>query len=513
MRGLCALLVALVGVGCAARSNTVEVAVLGARAEDLVRQGCYDCLREAREIYASVPSASGAVVAMRRVEVELLLALREKELAIDAAETLARARVAAAGIPGADVARYIALVEAIPPDRVGTPSGRRPLSPVLARRDDLQPALAAVATSPFSPLFRAYLEAALECGQSPPGPDRAAMRAPERPDPPPSVDAPLLVYRNAVCDPIDTASLERVRAAVPRFVETSLFMGRAAIATLFDSDGAAVRELFEDAYTRFAHSPAVTFHLATVTQATGDCRSGERYFTETLAIHADHEEARLGRVICRTYLSNADGAIEDATTLIHAAAFNRGDAYYWRAWNRRAQKQLDRARADIDEARALRYNARVLTLAGMIEHDQGEFAAARNDLERASELDATECQARWYLGLVGYATEEWSESAAGFAEAADCYERLIAGTERRREEMAKRDNISEEFRQRQIAGFDAAIAEDSTQRSAADLNAAINYARAGDIGRATTYMKRAWVDPARRSVIEDLRQVLGVPRW
>jgi hypothetical protein len=79
--------------------------------------------------------------------------------------------------------------------------------------------------------------------------------------------------------------------------------------------------------------------------------------------------------------------------------------------------------------------------------------------------------------------------------------------------MARRDDVAEDFKVRQIAGFEAAIKEDRTQKSAADLNAAINYGRAGDVDRATAYMKRAWVDPERRVAVEDLRQVLGVPRW
>ncbi|HET9192486.1 MAG TPA: hypothetical protein VFO21_06390, partial [Vicinamibacterales bacterium] len=70
-----------------------------------------------------------------------------------------------------------------------------------------------------------------------------------------------------------------------------------------------------------------------------------------------------------------------------------------------------------------------------------------------------------------------------------------------------------EFRKRQLAGFDAAIADDNVRKSAAELNAAINFGRAGDIPNATVYMKRAAVDPERRTAVEDLRQVLGVPRW
>jgi hypothetical protein len=114
---------------------------------------------------------------------------------------------------------------------------------------------------------------------------------------------------------------------------------------------------------------------------------------------------------------------------------------------------------------------------------------------------------------VGYGTERWLESAKGFADAADCYATIIAQTERARDAMAAREDVTEDFRKAQIAGFNAAIAEDSTQKSAADLNAAINYARAGNVANATVYMKRAAIDPERRAAVEDLRQVLGVPRW
>jgi len=501
------VLAAVAAGGCSARSNTVRSPEWAAQAAELVRQGCYDCLREAREIYANAPAAARRSVWGRLLEVELLLALREKELAIDPAEALARARAVAAELgPAADMSRYVAIVEAVVPDRSGTPLGRRVPSPLIGGREGLQASVSAVEAAPLSQMFRDYLVATLECGRPP-------VAAQQSTAAPPPGDVPLLLYRSAICERVDTEPLERVRAAVPRFVETSVFMGRAAMAAVPLSDGSRARQYLEDAYTRFAHSPTVTFHLATVTQATGDCRRAEGYFSETLAIYADHEEARLGRAICRTYLANPDGAIADATVLIDTSAPNRADAYYWRAWNRRARKQIDEARTDIDAARALRYNARVLTLAGMIEHDQKEFDAAREDLTRASEMDSRECQARWYLGLVGYATERWPESAAGFADSADCYSRLIAETEAKKEEMAKRDDVSDEFRTRQLTGFDAAIAEDSTQRSAADLNAAINYARAGEVEKATTYMKRAWADPERRTTIEDLRQVLGVPRW
>jgi tetratricopeptide (TPR) repeat protein len=511
MRHLClSLLAALLAASCAARPSAIRTPSPQARADELVRQGCYDCLLDARAIYEQAPASARRSVVLPRLELELLLALREKELALDPAATMARATAIASELGRTvDVARLLTIVEAVAPDPAGTPLSRRLLSPLLAGREGLADAVTTIEASPFTPLFRQYLTAAVQCGRPPLDPQ-------PRPANQPAADAPpLLAYRLAICEnPIKAAALEQVRATVPRFIEAGLFLGRAAMGSLFGSDGSRARVHLEEAYSRFPNSPAVTFHLATVTQATGDCRSAEGYFTETLALRPDHEDARLGRVVCRTYLSNPEGAIADATVLTEdAAAPNRAEAYYWRAWNRRAQKQIEMARSDIDHSRALRYNARVLTLAGMIEHDQSEFDKAREDLNRAREMDPSECQARWYLGLVGYATEQWPDSAAGFSDAADCYARLVSENEARREAMAKRGDVSEEFKSRQIAGFDAAIKEDSTQKSAADLNAAINYARAGDVPRATTYMKRAWVDPERRTVVEDLRQVLGVPRW
>jgi hypothetical protein len=521
MRRAFFLLAVALTAACAARSPVSSLATVSARADELIRQGCYDCLLDARALYAGVPAAARRPVLPRIFEVELLLALREKELALDETATMARAAAIAAELgpfdspdapgagPAANASRYLAIVDAVPADETGTPRVARRLPPIVAGRGERDAYLAETFSvlrgSALTPIVREYIELAVVC-------EIASDRAPARNAP--ATTSPLLLYRRAICgNPIDATALEQVRAAVPRFAEASLFLGRSAMSTLVGSDGSRVRMLLEDAYARFPDSPAVTLHLATVAQATGDCRRAESFFTETLVLRERHESARLGRAICRTYLSNIAGAIADTDVLIESSAYNRADAHYWRAWNRRARKELASARTDIESARALLYNARVLTLAGMIEHDQQEFDKAREDLTRAREMDSRECQARWYLGLVGYGTEQWEASAAGFADAADCYAGQIAETERQRDAMAKRDDVSEEFRARQIAGFNAAIAEDTSQKSAADLNAAINYARAGNVEQATTYMKRAAVDPERRTIVEDLRQVLGVPRW
>ena len=500
MRGAGLLLfVAVALAGCGSKSARVAVPDSGGWIDEFVRQGCYDCLLDARKAYEKL--ATGSATALTRVfEMDLLLALREKELSIDTAATLARAEALVPRLARLPANRMVAIVKAVPEDA----AGRRLLPPTKDAGEQLDSMLADVDSSPFSTELKSYLTLSLQCGRLTADP----------PPPGPADSVPLLMYRRAICsNPVRVAPLQAVRTAVPRFVEASFFLGRVSMATLFKTDGTQVRTLYEQAYARFSNSPTIAFELGTVYQATGECRPADTLFSGVLELRPAHEEARLGRAVCRTYLSRHEEAIADATVLVDARASNRGEAYYWRAWNRRYLKQIPLARADIDQARALRYNARVLTLAGQIEYDQQQFDTARRDLEAAKDLDPRECDAPWYLGLVEVAVERWLPGAKAFVAATQCYDALVTEAARARAEMAARKDISEAFRTRQLAGFDAAIADDSTRRSAAELNAAINYGRAGDLPNATVYMKRAAVDPQRRVAVEDLRQVLGVPRW
>ena len=384
-------------VGCAARQVQTGAPARTNAAEELIRQGCYDCLLDARTALATGNAASTTPGPL--FEVHLLLALRERELALDASASLMQATALASQLRYPSAERMIAAVRSIPPDT----AGRRPLPVTREVREELESTVAAIDASPFSGLFKTYLKLSLQCGRI--VTDNGPVAFADEP--------PLIAYRRAICgNPIQIAPLREVRGAVPRFVETSFFLGRAAMGAIFQSDGTQPRLLFEEAYARFPMSPAITFSLATVYQATNDCRRAEELFTRTLDLVSDHEDARLGRTVCRTYLSRNADAIADATVLIASAASNRSEAYYWRAWNRRRSGEVELARADIDQARALRYNAQILTLAGMIEYDQKDFEPARQHLAQARELDPRECDAPWYLALIAFNTEAWADSAA-----------------------------------------------------------------------------------------------------
>src|SRR5688572_23472693 len=175
MRQLCALLlVSVVIAGCAARSNAVQAGAVLARTDELVRQGCYDCLLEARAVNEGLSPALRRSVLLPLLEVELLLAMREKELAIDSAATLARARAIAAELgPAANAEQYVSIVDAVTPDRAGTPLSHRPLSPLTAGREGLQATMSAIDASPLSMLFRRYLAASIQCGRPPLDPQQS----------------------------------------------------------------------------------------------------------------------------------------------------------------------------------------------------------------------------------------------------------------------------------------------------------------------------------------------------
>src|SRR5690242_19789370 len=64
------------------------------------REGCYDCLLEARDFYQRSAIGITRPLALRRwFETELLIALRERELAVDNSITVARARTLSSELP------------------------------------------------------------------------------------------------------------------------------------------------------------------------------------------------------------------------------------------------------------------------------------------------------------------------------------------------------------------------------------------------------------------------------
>ncbi|HUL74451.1 MAG TPA: hypothetical protein VLT86_15190 [Vicinamibacterales bacterium] len=511
-----AWLAALV-VSAACASTPIKKADLAAlaAADAQVLQGCFDCLQEARATYARVGVGKARpLVVTRLFETDLLIALREKELALDPSAAFTEAHALAKELPPAlEAGRYLTIAEAVPGDDAGwthqeTGAFRR-TQVDFVRTIDAE--LVWLETGGLSAPVRAYLSLALDCAyptRRPTAPQglHPTGRAAPAPDAP-----PLLVYRAGICINISSALLKKVRDAVPRFVETGYFLSRAALVTVKQNGGASAREWLAETYKRFPTSPSVTYLYGNYNQLIGDCRAGVKLYDETIAQKAEHENALLGRTICLTYLKQNDEAIATATHMIELRTDNIYEAYYWRSWNHYSRQALDLARADIESAKRVGNSGEVLTLAGMIEHDQDDLDVAEKDLRGARTMSGGDknCTAMWYLGLVMIKRERWVDSGRQFEDAMGCYEASVKESENGLRAMQAREDVDPDFKARQIAGFEAAIKEDSSHQYAAAFNAANQYAHGGDVPKAKALVEIAARDPALATQVADLRKILG----
>jgi tetratricopeptide (TPR) repeat protein len=523
-RGLLAAV--LLSASCASVPIKKADAIALADADARVREGCYDCLIEARDTYARVAVGKARpLVVTRLFETELLLALREKELALASSESIGRARAVAKELPeGIDAGRYLAIAEAIPPDATGSTVKEAStfLSAHQAVPAHVDEDLVWLATGPLSWPVRQYLAFALDCGYQsrpvprPQGPLGATVGSGPLPSrllgssrSAPEGAPPLVRYRAALCGGLAAQPFELVRAEVPRFVETSYFLGRIGYLAALVKGPGQVRPLLTEAYARFPASPAVTYISGSFYQLIGDCQSALRYYDETLAVKSAHEQAWLGRTICLTYLKRPEEAIAAATQMI-AAAINPPEAYYWRAMNRHALQQLELARSDSDRAKALLWSAAILRLAGLIELDQNDLDPSEADFKTARGFPGgqRDCVTIFSLGLVYMKRERWPPAGDQFAEAMRCYEQNVADDETQIIVMRAKTDLDPEYQASQIAGFETRVKEDRSQQYASAFNAAANYTRAGNYAKAKVLVEIAAADPALADRVKELRAIL-----
>ena len=532
-RAVALLLVSLAAGSCAAKKPDPRLeaarlaAELRATAEARVLQGCYDCLLEAKAAYEKLAAGPDRTQTLVRLfEVELLIALREKELSIDAEPSLARARALVPQLPPAvNGPRYLAVAEAVPPDETGLPVAvsqafRRSKVPYVAGLDTEIVWLMTDATLQLP--VRQYLALALDCNYfrraRPPAQvpvaGLAATPVAQRQIVSEQIpkDAPSVVqYRLGFCGNIQRGPFERVRQEEPRYAEAAYFLARLFVSRAQEDGAAQARPLLVEARGRFPNSPAVTYLAGNYNQLIGDCKAALTHYDETLVLQRLHDNALLGRTVCLAFLKRFDESIASATQMIGIPTANLSDAYYWRAWVRHYLKDLPPARADIDQAKRIVSNNAIHRLAGMIEYDQDDLPMADKDLTAAKAMynGQYDCVARWYLGLLEIKRERWVISAAHFEDAMGCYERAALFAEEGLRKMQAMVDVDPEFKARQIAGFEAAIKEDRSQQYASAFNAANHYARGGDPAKARSLLETAAKDPALEARVAELRKILG----
>ena len=481
-------------------------------ADARLREGCYDCLLDARERYRALNEGRSWPTIVRRLfEVELLIAMRERELGLDPREALNSA-TALAGTLDATIQpeRYLTAVESLPHQRHGWPRSElaafrqaRGMTPGRAK-EEAEWVRQGPLTGPLAP----YLATSLECSH-PPAPPAAPAAAPAALDPPPQAEAPppILRYRVATCAAARRPALEALREAVPEFLEASFYLGQVAVATIAEGGTGDPHALVSEVLTRFPGSPAMTFLGATLQHAVADWERAIELYDRTLALKPVHEDALAGRTISLTELGRHQEAIDAATRMIHLELDNLDQALYWRAWNHHARGSLEEARADIDAARRRRRSEEILTLAGIIEHDQDDLDVAAIDLREARRrAQGSNCRADWYLGSVLVKQRHWKDAAPVFESAMTCYALDVKAREHAIRTLQEKTTIDAVFKQSRIARLRAEIELQRRQHLAAAFNAANGYALSGDLDKARPLVDVATADPDLSDEIDELRR-------
>lgn len=478
--------------GCAAKKPRAPVAepfppADFARAEALVTAGCYDCLRDALDIYEAirVRHPTETLVSDRVLTTSLVLAIRERELGMVDHGYGDRARGVAGLASGpAQAGTLVEIVDTIPWPQTARArdEGGLSLERVRAageRRAAWRQTLAAL-MHPLYPAVR-YIASAFDCAW------------PQRDAPPElqlalgDVEEPLLVFAKNVCRGTSADPFVALLQRDPRFVEAEYYIGLRALGArkLEEADARLTRAL-----EWRPEWPALSTTLAGVAMTAEDPARALALYDRTLAMVPRQQDARLGRLTALSYLGRFEEAIVVANGLVEEGRWFVGDSLYWRAWNKTQVGRIEEAWADVQRARALLVDDKTPKLAGIIAVKRHQYEEGQALFEEARARNPGDCETKFYLAAVHAHLRHWPPSAEIFAEATACYRDEAAGLRAEIARMESSDAAPErkqriiEKRAKQLA---VAIAEGETSC----YNAAVGYMNSGKKDEARTYADQA----------------------
>jgi tetratricopeptide (TPR) repeat protein len=463
--------------GCVTRRAGPPARSLGsiaAAVDALVREGCYGCLRSA---LAALPPP-GSPLDGRRFRVLVLLASRARQLDLyGEPDWLAEGRGLAPS-PTPEQALLLDLASLAP---MPGPGRSEPLSG--QRRADLAARTAALlAAREADPVADYFVEQARCLGVLPP--------PAQTPGPAPA-QAPLAAYLAATCGPLDPAVLDAFAAAHPRFAEMAHFRAVAALSA--GSLLTAEREL--DRFDLTFRAPASALIRGQVLEALEEFEPAIAAFDVALAARPDDPDALRHRMRALGYLGDAAGGEAAANRLIAIGTWHQGEAYYWRAWNRRALGRLEEAAADVETAKRVLFNAAVPKLAGFIALERGQVDVALAELTASRDRGGDDCEVAFAIGQVHARERRWPDAAEAFSQTIACARHAQAAADARLEEI-DRARLDPARRQRMRLRTGRTRAAERAREGLAAFNAGAAAALAGRSADARSLLEQAAAWPA-----------------
>jgi tetratricopeptide (TPR) repeat protein len=441
-----------------------------AEADRLVHAGCYTCLRDAATIYENLPPVAASRTLTRRIETLLLLAVRSRELDLGGS-WLEQADLLLTNRSTPELRVYRAIVDHIrAPAAVKTPEElEADATRARAARDQLvRDAAVAIDTKTRVDAVAAYFRLALACSESMIGVPAAVMEVS------PNVrDAPLVAFAMGTCSPDAASRLDELVTHDVKWTDVHYYR---AMHLLRDAAIVSADAALAAAIAAFPDSRVVHLARARVYLTLEEFEAALEGFDYVAGRVPGQRDALLGRLVALSALGRHVDAENASNRLLELGTWHIGDAYYWRAWNRRRLNRLDEAAADIATAESYVINAAVYKLAGFIAYERDRQDEALRHLNASLERNASDCDVQFALGQVHGRRGEWAEAACSFGSAADCARDAQPPLRSRLEEIAA-SNLAPDRRARLRAGAERKLADVVRQEGLAAIAAAELYVR------------------------------------
>lgn len=465
-----------------------------AEADALFTRACYTCLTKAFQTYDTLRLAGfqPAVIARKAFDTAILLAMREKELGMAAEPWIRTAATLApaSGPAGARAALYLDMARKgrwaagkLDSDEASA-FERAVAAEAIASLRDWEKALGPPAGRD---LVGTYLMTALACAYTPPRQQDARLTLDQLA--PAHRSTPLMKYALGACRSEFRDELQ-APGADPDFHEVHFQSGRQRL-----FQGGATVHLDAKAQLMAAHAAmpqavANSYLLAGVHLSLEEFAECAARYDDVIRHGGARRDSMLSRTKCLTRGAIRLPGIASATELIDSPGAHRGEAFYYRAWNRYHLKELPAARADVDSAKRSWVSADVFALSGFIAYDMDQKDFAYTEFAETLVLNSDYCVAAFYQGLIDSTRERWAPAADRYEKATLCYSRLVAGlaADLKRAQALPPDDPN---RARRIANLTEGLDAETLQFARAAYNTAYSYGRSGNAAKGIPFAVQA----------------------
>ena len=486
--GLC-LAAAASAAACGSAVRKEQVNRL-AEADALFMRGCYSCLRKSFDAYDSLRQAAyqPAVTGAKAFDAAILLAAREKELAMEANGWIARAE-ALQSYAGAKAPAYIGIVKSL---RWGLGRFDRNLQPDAVSVGPVLDALekwdAALGPPAARTLVGTYLMASARCAFTP---ARELDALTFERLAPVHGSAPAMKYVIGSCKPELRSHLDAL-ANDPDFHEATFQSGRLRLFMGGTTVHLDAKVLLEAAHAGMPEAIAATYLLAGVHSALQEYEECAARYDDVVRREGAKRESMLNRTVCLTHAVKRPEAMRSATDLIDTPGILRGEAYFWRAWNLYHSKSLPAARTDVEESKKLYKEPDVFALSGFIAYDQGQKDYAYTEFGEAFMRSSSQyCIAAFYQGLIDSEKEQWPPAAGRYTQATHCYSRSVKNIEREISAVESLDPEQHPTRQRRLDNLKEGLNAEKLQHARAAYNTAYSFGKSGAAAKGIPFAEQA----------------------